>query len=172
MATIDYKEKYEKAVHAAMLAKQDTESAVTVQTLEEIFPELRESEDERIRKEILTAFSSGHDNSDIYGHGITYGQVRAWLEKQGRLMKALQISNAKIGELIEKNYYLKEQLEKQVENNMGISEATKKKLEDNLNKALEKETPESWNKFLDEQGEQKPADETKFKVGEWITIKE
>jgi len=34
---------------------------------------------------------------------------------------------------------------------MGISETTKQELEDNLNKALEKETPESWNKFLDEQ---------------------
>ena len=45
-------------------------------------------------------------------------------------------------------------LEKQVQSNMGISEATKQKLEDNLNKALEKETPDSWNKFLDEQ---KPA---------------
>ena len=36
------------------------------------------------REEILTAFSCGHDNSDIYGHGITYGQVRAWLERQGK----------------------------------------------------------------------------------------
>lgn len=48
-------------------------------------------------------------------------------------------------------------LEKQGKNNMGISEATKQKLEDNLNKALEKETPASWNEFLDEQGEQKPT---------------
>ena len=79
---------------------------------------------------------------------------------------------------------------------MGISEATKQKLEDNLNKALEKETPESFNKFLDEQNpadkvetnllaverakemspfmrsgfEQNPADkvEPKFKIGDWI----
>ena len=46
-------------------------------------------------------------------------------------------------------------LKKQGKNSMGISEATRQKLEDSLNKALEKETPESWNKFLDEQGEQK-----------------
>ena len=49
-------------------------------------------------------------------------------------------------------------LEKQGENNMDISEATKKKLEDNLNKALEKETPESWNEFLEKQGEQEPVE--------------
>ena len=42
-------------------------------------------------------------------------------------------------------------LEKQGKNNMGISEVTKQKLEDNLNKALEKETPESLSEFLDEQ---------------------
>jgi len=59
-------------------------------------------------------------------------------------------------------------LEKQGKNNMGISEATKQELEDNLNKALEKETPESWNKFLDEQGEQKPTD--KFHEGDWVVI--
>lgn len=57
-------------------------------------------------------------------------------------------------------------LEKQSKNNIGISEATKQKLEDNLNKALEKETPESWNKFLDEQAEQKPMNEKSlYKAG-------
>ena len=59
-------------------------------------------------------------------------------------------------------------LEKQG-NNMGISEATKQKLEDNLNRALEKETSKSFNEFLDEQGEQKPADnDPKFHEGDWI----
>ena len=48
-------------------------------------------------------------------------------------------------------------LEKQGKNNMGISEATKQKLEDNLNKALEKETPESWNEFLEKQGDKVSA---------------
>ena len=59
-------------------------------------------------------------------------------------------------------------IDKQGENNMGISEATKQKLEDNLNKALEKETPESWNGFLEGQGEQKPITYHKFKVGDEI----
>ena len=160
---------------------------------ERYFPELKESEEEKIRKALIEACKQ----SLIVG-GFHKDKVIAWLEKQDNLMKALQISNARIGELIEKNHYLKEQFEKQSEhtnflnkiqigdkvtrnedgvlvnlsqlnrvakkdekqgeNNMGISEATKQKLEDNLNKALEKETPESWNKFLDEQGEQKPAE--------------
>ena len=52
---------------------------------------------------------------------------------------------------------------------MGISEAAKKELEDNLNKALEKETPESCNKFLDEQKNANKV-EPRFKVGDWVVI--
>ena len=129
---------------------------------EYLFPELKESDDEKIKNFIsneLACLRATDEKGTVRYNELT--EAIAWLEKQGNLMKALQISNAKIGELIEKNYYLKEQLEKQGENNMGISEATKQKLEDNLNKALEKETPESWNKFLDEQGEQKPVFEMK-----------
>ena len=61
-------------------------------------------------------------------------------------------------------------LEKQGGNSMGISEATKQKLEDNLHEALEKETSESLNKFLDGQGEN-PTDkvEPKFRVGDIIS---
>lgn len=107
-----------------------------------VFPELKESEDEKTRKDIISFVEQAIDA----GYGIISKERKeewiAWLEKQGKLMKALQISNARIGELIEKNY------------NMGISEATRKKLEDNLNKALEKETPESCNEFLKKQDEQ------------------
>ena len=79
---MDYKEKYEKAVQAAMLAKQDTESAVTVQTLEEIFPELRESEDERIRKALISILKSDFEK-DTTIYDISVGDIIAWLEKQG-----------------------------------------------------------------------------------------
>lgn len=139
-----------------VLHKYDGANIMFTQDLkEEMFPELKESEDEKIRKELITHCRNTRCVTEEGAERIV--KWISWLEKQGNLMKALQISNAEIGELIEKNYYLKEQLEKQG-NNMGISEATKQKLEDNLNKALEKETPESCNKFLDEQGEQKPAE--------------
>ena len=116
--------------------------------LERIFPELKESKDEKIRKELIeyikdqqSSFISAPDCRDKYEEeeNNKYNSWLAWLEKQG-------------------------------ENNMGISEVTKQELEDNINKALEKETPESCNKFLDEQAEQKPADkvEPKFKVGDYI----
>lgn len=86
--------------------------------------EFEESEDERIRKDIISFVEQAIDA----GYGIISKERKekwiAWLEKRGK-------------------------------NSMGISEATKQKLEDNLHEALEKETPESCNKFLNEQGEQK-----------------
>jgi len=87
--------------------------------------ELKENEDEKIKKAILWCISTvEHEFGCKVIEGFAATELKSWLEKQGK-------------------------------NNMGISEATKHELEDNLNKALEKETPESWNKFLDEQGEQK-----------------
>jgi len=89
----------------------------TIGFMTEIFPELQENEDEKIRKWLIALIKSNE-----YGSISNVGEmpcpklnVLAWLEKQGNLMKALQTSNAEIGELIEKNYYLKEQVEKQGE---------------------------------------------------------
>ena len=115
---MDYEKKYNEALERA----KELSKTITGANYEYIFPELKESEDERIRELckvlvricFINELCTKEDNDECM----------AWIEKQGK-------------------------------NNMGISEATKQKLEDNLNKALEKETPESWNEFLDKQGKQK-----------------
>ena len=165
-----------------------------------IFPELKESEDERIKKSLLDYL---HTLPNHFSHnGSLVIDWIAWLEKQGNNMNCIYdkelsellhivirwfINDPNISysdrekvsikvlpyvELLEKqgegiDYVNKEywrgyregkqeildkyaELEKQCKNNMGISESVKQKLEDNLSKALEKETPESWNEFLDE----------------------
>ena len=93
---------------------------IFVNDVRKILHELKEDEDERIRKWIRKELESKYvvDNTV---NNVLADKALAWLEKQGK-------------------------------SNMGISEATKQELENNLNKALEKETPESCNKFLDEQG--------------------
>ena len=111
---------------------------ITRENYEYIFPEVKEDEDERIRKALIDYFR-WNPNGQLLNE-FTNREVFAWLEKQGK-------------------------------NNMGISEATKQKLEDNLNKALEKETPESLNKFLDEQGEQEHVIAPKFDIGDTIMNK-
>lgn len=48
--------------------------------LEEIFPELKESEDEKMRKELIRAFKSL--NTIKVWNGIERNDILAWLEKQ------------------------------------------------------------------------------------------
>lgn len=112
----------------AIVRQMISDGQISQEVAEKYFPELVESEDERIRKAIIKYIKTG-----------TYHKSWIdWLEKQG--------------------------------NNAGISEVTKQKLEDNLNKALEKETPESWNEFLEKQGEQKVS-VVDFKANDWYVSK-
>ena len=115
--------------------------------------ELKDSENENIRKLLIEAVIQVLQDQYCSNRGVSKEKVVAWLEKQGNLMKALQISNAKIGELIEKNYYLKEQLEKQGEQKTTIEMITP---EESL--GIDSET---YNKIVDEciYGEQKPIKE-------------
>ena len=109
---------YDKAIEKLRSLHDDYDTVSTLidikEELECIFPELRESKDEKIRKAIIDFFSEPGRKEYIL-NGFTVDDIIAWLKKQGNLMKALQTSNAEIGELIEENYYLKEQLEKQGE---------------------------------------------------------
>lgn len=61
-------------------------------TIEKIFPELRESEDEKIRKVLVGFFKSykkqGTCGSETF-NGIPTGNILAWLEKQGELTQSV-----------------------------------------------------------------------------------
>ena len=76
---MDYEQKYKEALSRAKKLYKD---AVTLQLeqdikdYETIFPELNESEDERIRKEIISALKWAN-------HKGVYDKHIAWLEKQG-----------------------------------------------------------------------------------------
>ena len=81
---MDYEKKYKKALERANEYHFDGAKQCIIDTLEYIFPELVESEDERIRKAILNYFIKcwGNCKDDVYG--IHVEDVIAWLEKQGR----------------------------------------------------------------------------------------
>ena len=81
---MDYKEKYEqekRKYEAALKTAKDLLSQKNFPWCDDdvrgIFPELRESEDEKIRKEILELVS-------ISGNGNQYEEIKDWLEKQGK----------------------------------------------------------------------------------------
>lgn len=54
--------------------------------IEDIFPELYESEDEKIRKALISVLQSDFE-SDTTIHDISVGDIIAWLEKQGQSKK-------------------------------------------------------------------------------------
>ena len=78
---MDDKKKYNNALEKlqeALAPKDGREiSGLTRGCIEEIFPELKESEDERIRKEIIEYIKTGTYHKDWI----------AWLEKQESLLK-------------------------------------------------------------------------------------
>ena len=77
---MDYEKAYNKALERAKKIHGQTEFDYEKGMMEEIFPELGESEDEKIRKELIdyiNRLTATPDNIDIYNSWI------AWLEKQG-----------------------------------------------------------------------------------------
>ena len=71
---MDYKKKYKDAL----------EKAKKNECLENIFPELKESEDERIREALIYFIKQGEIKGTIRTYlGVTEKEMLAWLEKQG-----------------------------------------------------------------------------------------
>lgn len=81
----------------------DSSFTMLREALETLIPEIKGSEDEKIRKELVRAFTTTADKREheIYGNGITYGQVLAWLEKQGEQKPADKVEpKFKVGDKI------------------------------------------------------------------------
>ena len=70
-------EKFEEAKRLYQTANSDQKYV-----LESLFPELAESEDERIRKVLLNDFKN--NCSEYYCEGINRDMIIAWLEKQAQ----------------------------------------------------------------------------------------
>lgn len=81
---MDYKKKYEEALERAKNLHDNHAlgKPFIYKTCEDIFPELKESEDERIRKDIIFFLTR---NTLLFGDDINkYISWIAWLEKQGK----------------------------------------------------------------------------------------
>lgn len=63
-------------------AKKLYEQGTITESLSYVFPELKESEDERIRKAIKQMYSFLPNNPEYIG-GVRIKEIFAWLEKQG-----------------------------------------------------------------------------------------
>lgn len=82
---MDYKEKakaYDELLAKAKQIYNKENDVLIIHTIEELFPELAESEDERIRKMMIKYFESC-GNLEWYD-GLTPQKAIAWLEKQSK----------------------------------------------------------------------------------------
>lgn len=98
MNTEEKARRYDEALERVREAKQNTESAVTIGILEEIFPELKESEDERMKKELIKFLQECHNiDSGFFSRycEIPFTQMLAWLEKQGEKSQRIISAEAK-----------------------------------------------------------------------------
>lgn len=129
-----YEQKY-KAALEWMQGMYDGLHGKTKEEAEKYFTELKESEDERIRKTIIRFFKDQYSKeTEMYDGSVTVGKAIAWLEKQGE----------------HKDYYTKQELV-----DMGFSFTlngdivTPDKMMEDMKKYL------AW---LEKQGEKEPAE--------------
>lgn len=80
---MDYKERYKEALERAKKLQETCDSTTVVGWCEYLFPELKESEDERIRKEIIDFLELPHPQ---FVGKRDHEKWIAWLEKQGRML--------------------------------------------------------------------------------------
>ena len=88
---MDYKEKYEKSIEALrgfIEGCEEDNQPILKEDLIEIFPELKENEDERIRKTLIKGFKKlESDYEENVGEDCIWSELKvkdviAWLEKQ------------------------------------------------------------------------------------------
>jgi len=91
---MDYEQKYKEALDRAKkwrnAPNSDKIPTYANRVIEEIFPELKESEDEKIRKAIILFFELQDDNT-TYSF-VPKKDILAWLEKQGE-QKSVSITD-------------------------------------------------------------------------------
>lgn len=192
---MDYKEKYEeklsKAIALHNLASETSHDDIRM-VLEELFDELKESEDERVRKALIHYFSEQDGILTAINGSVSVGDILAWLEKQGKKIDVIenfdtefekQVSHL-IASIINKEYeytsdfvkwtanvllnYAKHELEKKDEHKCDCKYAgchvnnVKRWCHKKQSEILYEKCNIKCSEYL-KQGEQKPADKVKPK---------
>ena len=168
----DYKKKYKYAMEAMREWISPCHTQEQLDNLKRtIFPELAESEDERIRKELIehvkdqqSSFISAPDCRDKYEEeeNNKYNSWIAWLEKQGKH----SIYNVPSREVILAIWDLGNEWKELTNGSISTEYGTQLDY-------IQKHWHESEYYLKEKQGKQKPADkvEPKFNIGDTIAKK-
>lgn len=100
---MNYKQKHQEDLEAAkgwLAIAKENNNTIAIQILEKFFPELKESEDERIRKAQLDYWRSVGGKE---WYGVPVQETIAWLEKQGeqKTIKQIQWTGKNLKEVID-----------------------------------------------------------------------
>lgn len=102
----DYKQKYEQALESAKRCYKDLSNldgvvaTMSKDFFEEVFPELKESDDERIKKN-LREFLLDAPSQNIVSHHLDLNETLTWLEKQGEVKEYAFKSLPRLLDMIE-----------------------------------------------------------------------
>jgi hypothetical protein len=104
---MDYKEKYEQALERARVYHTGG-SICDAHMTEVIFPELKESEGEKIRKALIEMIhdTTGDECEDCYH--VSKESVLAWLEKQSKTLDAYKVIARLVANICDFEYYVKQ----------------------------------------------------------------
>jgi hypothetical protein len=153
----DYKEKYEQAIFRMNKWVEGSEITDPKEVAEFVFPELKESEDERIRKICIHFLELQKTH-----HAATFeiDECIDWLEKQSKKTDTIENFDTEFEKQV--SCLIASAINREHEYNQGYVKWTANALLEYAKHELEK------------QGEQKPADnnESKFKVGDWVVYEE
>lgn len=168
---MDYKEKIIALLNDKELSKEQKEK------LEYIFPELKESEDEKIRKALVRFHKSTIDIDGIKGADII-----AWLEKQGQTFTKKDVDDAYLKGISD----VKNELEKQgkqdaryrcLEELLAADDIYQMSVNDTMTNEAKEKAAKALSKLcigkllgFEKQGEQKPA-VTDFNAKDWYVSK-
>lgn len=120
----DYKEKYEKALERAKDYHRGHTLDVPPQAaMEYVFPELKESEDERIRKELIEHIKANCESGFVLFQKFSPDNVITWLEKQGEQSPAWSEEDEEMFDILIANYgfFCKKHRNEEHDFFMGIS---------------------------------------------------
>ncbi len=100
---MDYEKKYKEALERAKRLHCEPTGGTERIVCEQIFPELKESEDEKIREALIDYFDDANkaDENPLQSYGIHTDKIIAWLEKQGE--HANFLSKIQVGDKVTRN---------------------------------------------------------------------
>lgn len=185
---MDYEKRYEKALERAKKLKETCDSTAVIGWCEHIFPELKESEDEEMRKGLINYIKKKFENTcSPTPSKNTLANWIAWLEKRSSCQNDV---NHNIAEN-EKKEFIGDGFIRCCADFQDFREGKTYWLEylgdDNYNVRSDNLLGKTYHitpcqlytvfkklTWLEKQGEQKPDDkvEPKFKAGDWIIDKQ